>query len=172
MNPFDAVVTAVVILAMVFGFMTGLLRSLATILAYVVAVPMAVAITPRLMPFILGRVEISPANAWLPPLVVMIALGLLLGVLFRTMVAEITGSEDAGLFDRLAGAVLGAVRIFLVAVLVVVVFDRVIPADRQPQFLVNSRLRPYLSAAGRRGMQSLPPDVADTIDRLKRERGL
>jgi len=72
----------------------------------------------------------------------------------------------------MAGAVLGAVRIFLVAVLVVVAFDRIIPTDRQPPFLVGSRLRPYLSAAGQKGLQSLPPDVEDYIDRLKRERGL
>jgi hypothetical protein len=26
--------------------------------------------------------------------------------------------------------------------------------------------------AGQRGLRSLPPEVADTIDRLKRERGL
>jgi membrane protein required for colicin V production len=86
-------------------------------------------------------------------------------------VSEIVG-PDAGLFDRLAGAALGAVRIFLIAVLIVVVFDRIIPADHQPPFLIGSRLRPYLSAAGQKGLQTLPPDVDDYIDRLKREHGL
>ena len=93
------------------------------------------------------------------------------GALIRTVVNEFVG-PDPGLFDRVAGAALGAVRIFLVAVLVVVVFDRIIPADHEPPFLAGSRLRPYLSAAGQKGLQSLPPDVDDYIDRLKRERGL
>ena len=63
-------------------------------------------------------------------------------------------------------------RIFLIAVLVVVIFDRAIPAGREPSFLIGWRLRPYLSAAGRAGLQSLPPEVEKTVDRLKRERGL
>jgi membrane protein required for colicin V production len=36
----------------------------------------------------------------------------------------------------------------VVAVLIVVIFDRIIPADRQPAYLIGSKLRPYLSAAG------------------------
>jgi membrane protein required for colicin V production len=60
----------------------------------------------------------------------------------------------------------------LVAVLLVLVFDRLIPAGREPEFLKGSQLRPLLSAAGREGLRSLPPDVAQTIDRLKREYGL
>jgi membrane protein required for colicin V production len=31
-------------------------------------------------------------------------------------------------------------------------------------------LRPVFSAAGQRGFRSLPPELAATIDRLKRER--
>lgn len=167
MNPFDAVVMAVTIVAMVLGFAAGLLRSLATILGYLIAVPLAVAVTPRILPFVAGR--IAPDNAWIPPFVVMIGAGFLLGALFRIIVAEFTGPE-IGLFDRVGGAALGAVRIFLVAVLIVVVFDRLIPADRQPEFLNGSMLRPYLSSAGQKGMQSLPPDIEDYIDRLKRQR--
>jgi membrane protein required for colicin V production len=87
------------------------------------------------------------------------------------VVGEFVG-PDVGAFDRFAGAALGAFRIVLIAVLIVVVFDRVIPADRQPQFLVGSKLRPYLSAAGRAGLRSLPPEVESYIDRVKRERGL
>jgi membrane protein required for colicin V production len=171
MNAFDAFVTVIAILAVALGFVSGLLRSLATILAYIVAVPLAVSLTPRLLPFIAGRIALAPSQAWLPVFVVMLAIGVVLGVLFRAGVNEFIG-PDAGLFDRVAGAALGAVRVFLVAVLIVVIFDRIIPADRQPWFLVGSRLRPYLSAAGQKGMQSLPPEVDAYIDQLKRERGL
>ncbi len=94
-----------------------------------------------------------------------------IGALFRIFVNEIIG-PDAGLFDRVVGAALGAVRIFMVAMLIVVVFDRIIPADHQPPFLAGSRLRPYLSAAGQKGLESLPHDVEDYIDRVKREHGL
>ena len=103
--------------------------------------------------------------------IVFVAAGAGISALLRIVVGEFVG-PDVGAFDRVAGAALGAVRIGLIAVLIVVVFDRVIPADRQPQFLVGSKLRPYLSAAGRAGLQSLPPEVESYIDRVKRERGL
>ena len=49
---------------------------------------------------------------------------------------------------------------------------RLIPADRQPAFLVGSKLRPYLSAAGQKGLQTMPPEIEAYIDRIKRDRGL
>jgi membrane protein required for colicin V production len=170
MNTFDAVVAVAAVLAMVLGFSSGLLRSLATILGYLIAAPLAVAITPYVTAIALGR-SMSPDNAWPMLVIVFVAAGAGISALLRTVVGEFVGPE-AGAFDRLAGAALGAVRIGLIAVLIVVVFDRVIPADRQPQFLVGSKLRPYLSAAGRAGLRSLPPEVESYIDRLKRERGL
>jgi membrane protein required for colicin V production len=98
-------------------------------------------------------------------------LGVTLSALFRNLLSQFVDNETS-LIDRVAGAILGAVRIFLVAVLVVVIFDRLIPTDREPPFLIGSKLRPYLSAAGQKGLESLPPDVEEYIDRLKRERGL
>src|SRR5580704_18098017 len=122
MNAFDVVVAAAAVVAIVLGFSTGLLRSLATILGYLFAAPLAVAITPYVTTIALGR-SMSPDNAWLMLVIV---------------VGEFVG-PDVGAFDRVAGAALGAVRIGLIAVLIVVVFDRVIPADHQPQFLLGSK---------------------------------
>ena len=170
MNPFDAVISAIAVVAVVMGFSSGLLRSLATILAYLIAAPLAVAFAPYVMAA-LGQSRVSPGQAWIGLIAVFILLGVVVGALLRTLISEFAGS-DIGLFDRVAGGVLGAVRIFLIAVLIVVIFDRLIPADRQPQFLAGSRLRPYLSEAGRLGLQSLPPEVEDYINRVKREHGL
>ena len=61
-------------------------------------------------------------------------------------------------------------RVALVATSVVLVFDQLIPADRQPAFLKGSQLRPIFSAAGQKGFRALPPELTAAIDRLKRER--
>ncbi len=171
MNIFDAAVIAFTILAIVMGFMSGLLRSLATILGYLIAAPIAVALTPRLRLLRSANRRLRRTGPGSLLFCVFAAVGIGISALLRLAVNEFIG-PDAGLFDRVAGAALGAVRIFLVAVLIVVVFDRIIPADREPPFLAGSRLRPYLSAAGQQGLRSLPPEVEDYIDRLKRERGL
>jgi membrane protein required for colicin V production len=94
-----------------------------------------------------------------------------LSAFFRAAVSAAVG-EEIGVPDRFAGAALGAVRVGLLAVLMVLIFDRIIPANRQPPFLAQSRLRPFLSAAGHSGLRSLSPEVVAQIDRLKKAHGI
>ena len=171
MNPFDAAVIAVTIFAIVAGFRSGLLRSLATIFGYVVAAPVAVAAAPYLVPILTTQFHLSPAQNWLALFGVFVFIGMALSALLRLAVSELSGPQ-IGLPDRAAGAVLGAVRIVLLAVVMVLIFDRIIPAGREPTWLTESQLRPILSMAGQQGLKSLPPDVVEYIDRLKRERGI
>jgi membrane protein required for colicin V production len=63
------------------------------------------------------------------------------------MVGELIGPTVSAT-DRAAGAMLGAIRIALLAVLMVAIFDRISPPGREPAFLTGSKLRPILSAAG------------------------
>jgi membrane protein required for colicin V production len=65
---------------------------------------------------------------------------------------------------------LGAFRVGLLAVMIVIVFDRFIPPGREPAFLNGSKWRPVLSEAGSHGLQALPPEVEDYIDQMKRQR--
>lgn len=164
MNVFDAVVIGVTLVAVVMGYQSGLLRSLATIFGYVAAAPVAVALTPMLAPHV-------PANEHLLFFAVFLALSLLTGAGLRAAVSQ-TADDNIRGFDRMAGAVLGAVRVGLLAVLMVLIFERIIPPNLRPAWLTESRLRPYLSAAAESGLRTLPPDVTEYIDRMKRERGL
>jgi len=164
MNIFDAVVIGVMLVAIVIGYQSGLLRSLATILGYAMAAPLAIALMPTLAPYL-------PANNYFTFFVVFMVLAVLLAAGFRSALSQTTG-EDIRVFDRVAGALLGAVRIGLLAVLMVLIFDRIIPPHLRPPWLTESQLRPYLAMAAERGLRTLPPDVTDYIDRIKRERGL
>ena len=165
MNTFDLVVFLGLAIATVTGFGTGLVRSAATILAYLVAMPIAVWVMSYVPP--LDDQFASPlghnAGFFLGAFLV---IGMVLGKLARMMVTDAIGPE-LGVVDRLAGAALGAVRVGLVAISVVMVFDRLIPAADEPAFLKGSQLRPLLSAAGQSGFRSLPPEAAAAIDRLK-----
>ncbi len=169
MNSFDAVVYLGLAVAVVTGFNAGLLRSAITIFGYLIAMPIAAWV----MSLISLRIEGNAGSAVMQnaPLFfgVFLATGMLLAKLLRMALDDFIGSE-AGLGDRLGGAVLGAVRVGLVAITVVLVFDRLVPSDRQPAYLAGSQLRPLLSAAGQTGFKSLPPDVATYIDRLNSER--
>jgi len=169
MNNFDIAVYVGLVVAVVTGFNTGLLRSAITILAYLIAAPMAVWAVSAIAPQISGPGASPLTQNWGLFFGTYLAIGIGIAKLMRTTLDETIGSE-AGIGDRLAGAALGALRVGLVATTLVLIFDQLIPSDRQPAFLIGSQLRPLFSAAGQRGFKSLPPDVTAAIDRLKRER--
>lgn len=166
MNSFDAAVFIGLVIAVLTGFNAGLLRSAVTILAYLIAMPTAVWAMSLVSPAIGG----APwAQNWPLFFAVFLGAGMVLGKLMRIALDDAIG-QQSGIGDRLAGAALGAVRVGLVAITVVLIFDSLVPADRQPAFLAGSQLRPLLSVAGQKGFKSLPPDVLAYIDRLKRDR--
>lgn len=167
MNSFDAAVYFVLIVAVVSGFSAGLVRSVATILGYVAAMPVAVAATPYVSRALTDKFDPSVAGNPLLFFGIFLVAGIVLGTLLRTAINETVGPR-VSLPDRLAGSMLGAVRIVLVAVTMVLIFDRIIPPERQPAFLRGSQLKPILLMAGQQGLKSLPPDVTAFIDQLKK----
>jgi len=59
-----------------------------------------------------------------------------------------------------------AVR-FAVLAIIMLVFDRMGPPGREPAFLRGSRGR---ASAGQYGIQALPPEAEEYVDRLMRQR--
>lgn len=170
-NLFDGAVYLCLAVAIIAGYRSGLLRSLATIFGYVIAAPVAVALMPYIAPILVERIKLPPAQTSLAFFAVFVVIGFVLSALLRSAVGEIAGTRISAP-DRAAGAFLGAIRVVLLAVVMVLVFERIIPAGREPAFLAGSTLRPILSQAGQEGLRKLPPDITDFIDRIKRERGL
>ena len=166
MNSFDAAIAIGLVVAVITGFNAGLLRSGVTILAYLIAMPTAVWAMSLVSPAIGGASLMQNSPLFFG---VFLGVGMGLGKLMRIALDDAIGPQT-GLGDRLAGAALGAVRVGLVAITVVLVFDALVPPDRQPAYLAGSQLRPLLSVAGQKGFKSLPPEVVAYIDRLKKDR--
>jgi membrane protein required for colicin V production len=169
MNQFDLAIALGLAAFMGLGFYSGFLRSLASILGYVAAAPIAVEATSYVSPALAGNTAPPWARNFALFFVVLLVAGLVVGRLLRHGLDELIG-DDVGIADRVVGALLGATRVGLVAVPVVVMFDRYVPADRQPQFFAGSKLRSYFSAAGQRGIDALPADATAYLDRLSRQR--
>jgi membrane protein required for colicin V production len=146
MNSFDAAVYVVLIVAVVSGFNAGLLRSVATMIGYLAAMPVALATTPFIARAVADKFNAPVVQSSILFFAVFLVAGIVFGALLRTAL----GGTKIGWPDRLAGSLLGAVRIGLVAITMVLIFDRIIPSDRQPAFLRDSQLRPILLVAGRR----------------------
>jgi membrane protein required for colicin V production len=168
---FDIIVYTLLAIALILGFRSGLLRSLATILGYVVATPFAIGVAPALSYWLAATYGMAPTFNGVVIAAVLLVSGIIMGALFRRLVADLTG-EQIGIGDRLLGAILGGVRIGLVGVLVILIFDQVFPPGREPRFLQDSKTHPYFSAAGQAGLRKLPPDVADYLNRLRSLRSI
>ena len=168
MNLFDAAIFVCLFIAVVMGFMTGLLRSLATIFGYVAGMGIAVVATPRVLPLLTTYLKMPTPQTWVVVVAIFVAAGATLSALLRLLVNEMV-SPNVSIPDRIAGAMLGAFRVGLLAVLIVVIFDRFIPPNREPAFLRGSKWRPALSDLGNHGLQALPPDVEDYLERFKRQ---
>ena len=171
MNSFDIVVCAGLIFASVVGFNAGFLRSAVTILGYLIAMPIAVWAMSLVSPQIGSNPVATLVQNSLLFFGIFLVAGIALGKVLQMAVDDMIG-PDAGFGDRLAGAALGAVRVGLVAVTLVLIFDRLVPPHLQPGYLTGSQLRPLLSLAGQKGFKSLPPDVVTYIDRLKKDRNI
>jgi membrane protein required for colicin V production len=167
-NAFDAGLMIAVVISAIVGTRAGLIRSLASILGYVAAAPLAAAIAPRL-----SVPTRDPALPWVQDFgvffVVFLAIGMGISALLRFAAAELLG-PGIHPADRLAGGGLGAIRIVLVAVAVIMVFDHILPEERQPPILRTSQLKPILSSGGRFGLRTLPPELAAQIDQIRRDR--
>ncbi len=171
MNSFDAVVCFALVIAIVFGFRAGLLRSAVTILGYLLAMPIALWITGLIAPRLETVAYLPTAQSSTAFLAAFLLSGVTLAMLLRIAIDQAVGAQ-IGLFDQLGGAALGAVRVGLVAITMVLIFDELIPANAQPAFLAGSQLRPLLSAAGQQGFKSLPPDVAAYLAQWKQSHRL
>ena len=122
-------------------------------------------------PFFSSTFKAPAIQNWLVLVAIFIVAGIVLSALLRLGVSEMIG-PNISVPDRVAGAMLGALRVALLAVLLVIIFDRIIVPGREPGFLKGSQWRPILSSAGQHGLSRLPPEVEQYIDRLKRQRGI
>ncbi|MGO4714002.1 CvpA family protein [Bradyrhizobium sp. 2TAF24] len=165
LNLFDLMVAAAALVAAFTGFRAGLIRSLAMILGYASAMPLVLLVMGHAGPAFDTTGLTRNAFVFFG---LFVAAGFLIGSLLQVAVNDLLGPRISVL-DRIAGSALGVARVGLVAIALVVVFDRIVPSDRQPAMLRDSRLHPMLSGAGQLGLGALSPEVAAAIDQLKRE---
>jgi membrane protein required for colicin V production len=170
MNSFDAVVIVGLLVAIILGFRSGLLRSAVTIVGYLIAMPVAVWINALIAPAQVGGAGTAAMiqNSLLF-FGIFLVTGIVMGSVLRKMIDDAIGS-DITFPDRLCGAALGAIRIVLIAVTMVLIFDQMVPANAQPAYLADSGLRPLLSSLGQKGFRTLPPEATAYIDQMKRGR--
>jgi len=113
--------------------MTGLLRSLATTIGYICGAGIAVAATPKALSLLANYPKIPTLQTWIVVVAIFIVTGALISALLRLTASGIAG-RNITVPDRIGGAALGAFRVAMLAIMLVLVFDRMIPPEREPLF--------------------------------------
>jgi membrane protein required for colicin V production len=125
-NTFDLAVYACLFVAVVMGFMAGLLRSLATIIGYICGAGIAVAATPKALSLLANYPKIPTPQTWIVVVAIFIVTGALISVVLRLIVSGVAG-RNVSVPDRIGSAALGAFRVAMLAIMLVLVFDRIVP---------------------------------------------
>ena len=114
-NLFDLAIYFCLFVAVVMGFITGLLRSWATIFGYVFGMGVAVAAAPKLTPMLNAYLKMPTPQTWIVFVALFVVAGAAISALLRLAVSEMVG-PNVSIPDRIAGALVEAFRIVLLAV--------------------------------------------------------
>ena len=117
----------------------------------------------RVTPLLTTYLKMPTPQTWIVIVAIFVAAGAVLSALLRLALNEMVG-PNISVPDRVAGAALGALRVALLAIMLVVIFDRAIPPGQEPAFLKGSQAvlgraaRPAASAARDRDLYR-PPEA-------------
>jgi membrane protein required for colicin V production len=147
---FDVVVVAIVILSAVMSIGRGLIRETFSILAFIIG-GISAYLCISLFQEPLGQV-LSPDRPSVAPAVILFLVGFLVAYVLAAFLGArlsklFNESPEIGLFDRLAGALLGVVKGVVACVLFIVLLHQVVPAGQEPPEIAKSQSYPLLDGA-------------------------
>lgn len=151
------------VLAMVRGFM----REILSIASWVIAAIVTLYGYSRVLPYVKQYVQqdllatgIAVGGLFL--------LTLLIVSLFTVKISDLVLDSRIGALDRTLGFVFGAARGMLLVVVGLAFFNWFVPAERQPQWVVQAKSRDLLTSIGLQLQAALPEDPEKTIQEFNR----
>lgn len=167
MTAFDFMVIGVVGLSTVLAFMRGFVRVFVSLAAWVLGVVGAVRFS-EVVGGMLPDFGETPATRYIVAFVLILVGVLIVGALLGYLLSRLLRAVGLGFLDRMLGAVFGAARGLLIAV-ILVLFAGMTTAPRT-DWWQNSLTSPPLTMAALTLRPWLPKAWADRIDYSPRER--
>ena len=141
---YDLVVSAIFVLFMVRGIWVGFLNQLTVIIALYIGYLVAGQYHDKLLPFLRGVSE-NPQVVFLLAYAILFACTYVLTMLLGRALTGVVNLTIAGWFDKVLGAVIGAVKALIIAILLHMLLTTFLAADTP--LLNQCRFCPYLSEA-------------------------
>ena len=162
----DLGLLAVVLVSALLAMLRGFTREVLAIAAWIAAAAAAVYLYPYLLPFIKPYLSKEPWNKIASATVIFFA-ALILVTIITVNLSDAVLDSKVGALDRSLGFLFGAARGFLLCVVAFLFFTILDPADKQPDWVRNARMRPILQNVGDDVQAMLPHDLLNSLIKPK-----
>ena len=162
----DLGLLAVVLVSALLAMLRGFTREVLAIAAWIAAAAAAVYLYPYLLPYIKPYLNKEPWASIASATVIFFA-ALILVTIITVNLSDAVLDSKVGALDRSLGFIFGAARGFLLCVVAFLFFTMLDPADKQPDWVKNARMRPVLQNVGDDMQAMLPRDLLNKLIKPK-----
>ncbi|WP_036257399.1 CvpA family protein [Methylocapsa aurea] len=164
---FDLGLIVVVLISAFLAMLRGFTREVLAIASWGAAAVAAIYLYPFVLPYakpyISKEVVAQAASAAAVFFATLIVVSLI-----TIKLSDAILDSKVGALDRSLGFVFGAARGLFLCVIAFIFFNWLVPAQAQPEWVKNARMRPLLLATGDQLMAVLPDDPEGLLAKLKK----
>lgn len=162
----DLGLIAVMFVSALLAMLRGFTREILAIASWIAAAAAGAYLYPYLLPYIKPYLAKEPW-ASIASATAIFFVALILVSIITVNLSDAVLDSRVGALDRSLGFLFGAARGFLLCVIAFVFFSMLSPADKQPEWVKNARLRPLLQSVGDDMQAMLPHDLLNKIIKPK-----
>ena len=163
----DGILLVIMLISAVLAMVRGFVREVLSIGSWVAAAVAAYMLYGYVLPY--AKQYISNDYVALGAAIAGVFLLTLIIVSYITMrISDFVLDSRIGALDRTLGFVFGAARGMLLVVVGLAFFNWFVPAERQPQWVVQAKSRDLLTSIGLQLQAALPEDPEKKLQDLKR----
>ena len=162
----DLGLIAIILVSALLAMLRGFTREVLAIASWIAAAAAAAYLYPLLLPYVKPYVSKEPW-ASIASATAIFFVALILVSIITINISDAILDSKVGALDRSLGFLFGAARGFILCVIAFVFFSMLSPADKQPEWVRNARMRPLLQSVGDDMTAMLPHDLLNKIIKPK-----
>jgi len=165
LTAFDVGVGLLVFISAILATARGLTREVLSLVTWAGSALLAVWVMLEYPQFAEQYIE-NETVAQIATVIVVFVVALIVLHILTMRIADFVVDSKIGPLDRTLGFVFGAIRGILIAVVVVIFGQWLLPGDSMPDWAADSRSMPTLSSFGDSLIAALPDDLEDQLTNL------
>jgi membrane protein required for colicin V production len=162
----DLGLIAVILISALLAMLRGFTREILAIASWIAAAAAAAYLYPYLLPYVKPYLAKEPWSS-IASATAIFFVALILVSIITINISDAILDSKVGALDRSLGFLFGAARGFVLCVIAFVFFSMLSPADKQPEWVRNARMRPLLQSVGDDMTAMLPHDLLNKFIKPK-----